>query len=47
MFPVVAGQVLWGAVTGPFLVLLFLRGQAAVDRTRKSFAEEKDPLRIP
>jgi cell shape-determining protein MreD len=47
MFPVVAGQVLWGAVTGPFLMLLFLRGQAAVDRTRKSFAEEKDPLRIP
>jgi hypothetical protein len=38
MFPVVSGQVLWGAVTGPFLMLLFIRGQASVDRASQSFA---------
>ena len=47
MFPVVTGQVLWGAVTGPFLMLLFVRGQTVVDRAGKSLAAEKDPLRIP
>jgi hypothetical protein len=47
IFPVVTGQVLWGAVTGPFLMLFFVRGQAVVDRARKSLAAEKDPLRNP
>jgi rod shape-determining protein MreD len=45
MFPVVSGQVLWGAVTGPFLMLFFIRGQKVVDRARKSFYAEKGPLR--
>lgn len=47
MFPVVASQVLWGAVTGPFLMLSFIRGQAVVDRAGKSLAAGKDTLRIP
>jgi rod shape-determining protein MreD len=47
IFPVVSGQVLWGAVTGPFLMLFFIRGQKVVDRTRKSFYAEKGPLRTP
>ena len=34
--PVVSGQVLWGAVTGPFLMLLFIRGRKIVDRVRKT-----------
>ena len=46
MFSVVSGQVIWGAVTGPFLMLLFIRGQKSVDRARKSFVQGKDPLRI-
>ncbi|MBC2712420.1 MAG: hypothetical protein HGJ94_15980 [Desulfosarcina sp.] len=45
MFSVVSRQVLWGAVTGPFLMLFFIRGQKSVDRARKSFFAEKDPLR--
>lgn len=45
MFPVVSGQVLWGAVTGPFLMLFFIRGQKMVDRAKKSFYAEKGPLR--
>lgn len=47
MFSVVSGQVLWGAVTGPFLMLLFIRGQVFVDRARKNFARGKDSLRTP
>ena len=47
MFPVVSGQVLWGAVTGPFLMLFFMRGQKAVDRASKSFYAEKGPMRTP
>ncbi|MCB2149032.1 MAG: hypothetical protein KQI81_21305 [Deltaproteobacteria bacterium] len=47
MFPVVSGQVLWGAVTGPLLMLFFMRGQKAVDRARKSLYAEKGPLRTP
>ena len=47
MVPVVSGQVLWGAVTGPFLMLFFIRGQKIVDRARKSFYSEKGPLRTP
>jgi cell shape-determining protein MreD len=47
MFPVVSEQVLWGALTGPLLVLLCIRGQKFVDRSRKSLIREKDPLRNP
>ncbi|MGD8702076.1 MAG: hypothetical protein PVG51_05790 [Desulfosarcina sp.] len=47
VFPIVAGQILVGAVTGPFLMLAFIRGQRSVDRARKSFNAEKDPLRVP
>jgi cell shape-determining protein MreD len=47
VFPVVSGQVLWGAVTGPFLMLAFVRGQKVVDRARKSFYSEKGPLGTP
>lgn len=43
VFSVVPGQVLWGAVTGPFLMLLFIRGQAVVDRARRSIAVDKEP----
>lgn len=47
MFPVVSAQVLWGAVTGPFLMLFFIRGQKVVDRASKSFYAEKGHLRKP
>jgi hypothetical protein len=47
MFSVVSGQVVWGAVTGPLLVLLFVRGQKIVQRMRKSVGVEKDGLRNP
>jgi hypothetical protein len=45
MFSVVSGQVAWGAVTGPFLVMLFIKGQHAIQRMRKSLLVEKDGLR--
>lgn len=45
LFSVVSGQILWGAVIGPLLMLVFVRGQKSVDRARKSFLTEKDPLR--
>lgn len=47
MFSVVSGQVAWGAVTGPFLVLLFIKGQKIVQGVRKSVGVEKDGLRSP
>lgn len=47
VFPVVSGQVLWGALTGPFLMLFFMRGRKFVHRARKSFFAEKAPLRTP
>lgn len=47
MFSVVSGQVLWGAATGPFLMLLFIRGQKAVERVKKSLLVGKDALRSP
>lgn len=47
MFSVVSGQVAWGAVTGPLLVLLFIKGQKIVQRMRKSVGVEKDGLRNP
>ncbi|GAB6909846.1 conserved membrane hypothetical protein [Desulfosarcina cetonica] len=45
LFSVVAGQVFWGAVTGPFLMLLFIRGQKAVEHLGKMFFTEKHTLR--
>lgn len=45
LFSVFSGQVLWGALIGPLMMLVFVRGQKFVDRTRKSFFMEKDPLR--
>jgi hypothetical protein len=47
IFPVVSGQVLWGAVTGPFLMLFFIRGQKVVDRARTTIYAEKGPARTP
>ncbi len=47
MFAVVSGQVVWGMVTGPFLVLLLIKGQNAVQRMNKSFLVEKDGLGNP
>lgn len=45
MFSVVSSQVAWGAVTGPFLVLLLIKGQNVIQRVSKSFLVEKDSLR--
>lgn len=45
MVAVVSGQVLWGALTGPFLVLLLMRGMRGVARMRRSFALSKDTVR--
>jgi rod shape-determining protein MreD len=47
IFSVVSVQVFWGALTGPFLMLFFIRGQHAVDQAKKSFVAEKDTLRTP
>jgi hypothetical protein len=47
MVPVVSGQVLWGAVTGPFLMLFFIRGRKIVDRASKSVYAEKGSPRTP
>ena len=45
--PVVSTQILWGALTGPFLMIGFIRGQSLVDRARKSFFADKDSLGTP
>jgi rod shape-determining protein MreD len=47
ILPVVSGQVLWGAVTGPLLMLFFIRGQSVADRARRSFFTEKSSSRKP
>ena len=44
---VVSRQVLWGAATGPFLLLFFIRGINLVNRARQSLFTEKDQLRTP
>ena len=44
MFAVVPGQVLAGALTGPFLMLLFVRGQHMVERVRKKVAANSDTM---
>ena len=46
-FPVVSVQILWGAVTGPLLMIFFARAQRFVDQARKSFFSEKDSLGTP
>lgn len=45
MFAVVSEQVLWGALTGPLLMLFFIRGQKTAARVRKSLFKGKDALR--
>ena len=47
VFPVVSFQILWGAVTGPFLMIFFVRGQRFVSQARKSFFADKDSLGTP
>ena len=47
VFPVVSIQILWGALTGPFLMIVFVRGQKVVDQAQKSFFSEKDSLGTP
>ncbi|BBO85644.1 hypothetical protein [Desulfosarcina ovata] len=47
LFSVVAGQILWGTVTGPFLMLLFIRGQKTVDGLGKSYFARKNSLGNP
>lgn len=39
--PVVSGQVVWGALTGPLLMPLFIRGQQLVDHARRTSTVEK------
>ncbi|HSO19320.1 MAG TPA: hypothetical protein VLT88_07685, partial [Desulfosarcina sp.] len=41
VFPVVSAQVLWGALTGPFLLLLFVRGQRIVDGAGRTLSAGK------
>lgn len=41
VLPVVSGQVLWGALTGPLLMPLFIRGQQLVDHARRTSPVEK------
>jgi rod shape-determining protein MreD len=45
VLPIVSGQVLWGAVTGPFMMLFFIRGHRVVDQARKSFYSGNGSLR--
>ena len=44
-FSVVPGQILWGALTGPLLMILFIRGQRLVDQVRRSIAVDAEPTR--
>jgi len=46
-FPVISVQILWGAATGPLLMIFFVRGQRFVNQARKSFFSEKDSLGTP
>lgn len=45
LFSVVPVQVLWGALTGPLLMMLFIRGQRVIDRARRSMIDDKKPTR--
>jgi hypothetical protein len=42
MFSIVSGQVMWGVATGPFLMLLFIRGQKVADRARRTMVTEEN-----
>jgi hypothetical protein len=44
VFPVVSGQILWGALTGPLLMMSLIRGQKAVDQANGTFGAKKDSL---
>jgi rod shape-determining protein MreD len=44
---VVSRQVVWGAVTGPFVLLLIKRGMDLVVRARRAFTRDEDQLRTP
>ncbi len=46
-FPVVSVQILWGVLTGPFLMVAFVHGQRFVTQARKSYFSEKDSLGTP
>ena len=45
-FSVVPGQTLWGALTGPLLMMGFIRGQHVVDGFRRSMAVDTESTRI-
>jgi rod shape-determining protein MreD len=47
VFPIVSRQLLWGALTGPILMVGFIRGHEAVLRAGNAFFSEKDGLRSP
>ncbi|PID39397.1 MAG: hypothetical protein CR984_07135 [Proteobacteria bacterium] len=47
VFPIVSRQVFWGALTGPILMVGFIRGHAAVLRAGNALFSEKDSLRSP
>lgn len=47
VFSVLPGQILWGMITGPCLVLAFVFGQKTVERARKTVVADKDNLRTP
>jgi cell shape-determining protein MreD len=47
VFPVVSGQILWGALTGPLLMVALVRGQKVVDQTTGNFRAEKNSLGTP
>ncbi len=44
VFSVVSVQILWGAATGPFLMIGFIRGERVVDRASRSFFVDNDSL---
>jgi hypothetical protein len=47
VFPVVSGQILGGALTGPLLLMALIRGQKAVGKAIKTFGAEKDSQGTP
>lgn len=44
MFSVVPSQMIWGAITGPFLVVLFVKGEQGAHKLQKAFFAEKNGL---
>jgi rod shape-determining protein MreD len=47
VFPIVSRQVFWGALTGPILMVGFIRGHEAVLWAANALFSEKDVLRSP